>query len=41
MTNAVSMYAGTQLMIDVSSIETTATVKGLFPIRGTTWTISE
>jgi hypothetical protein len=41
MTNAVSMYVGTQLMIDVSSIETTATVKGQFPIRGTTWTISE
>ena len=41
MTNTISAHIGTQLMIDVSSIETTATVKGLFPIRGTTWTISE
>lgn len=33
---------GKQLMIDVTSIDTTNTtagVKGLFPIRGTTWTI--
>lgn len=41
MTNAVSAYIGTQLMIDVTSVETTATVKGQFPIRGTTWTIAE
>lgn len=41
MANTVSLYVGTQLMIDVSSIETTATVKGQFPIRGTTWTIAE
>lgn len=30
---------GKQLMLDVSSIETNATSKGDFPIRGTTWTI--
>lgn len=41
MTNAISLHVGTQLMIDVTSIETTATVRGQFPIRGTTWTIAE
>ncbi len=41
MTQAVSAYVGTQLMIDVASIDTTATVKGQFPIRGTTWAIVE
>lgn len=39
MTSAISAYIGTQLMIDVELIETTATVKGKLPIRGTTWTI--
>lgn len=37
----VSQYAGTQLMIDVSSVVTTASVRGVFPIRGTTWTIAQ
>ena len=32
-------YIGTQLMIDVTSLDTDANVKALFPIRGTTWTI--
>ena len=41
MTNAVSAYIGTQLTIEVASVETTAAVKGQFPIRGTTWTIAE
>lgn len=36
----VTAYTGTALMIDVASIQTTATVEGNFPIRGTTWAIS-
>lgn len=36
----VSAYIGTQLMIDVLSLDTNASVKGQFPIRGTTWTIA-
>ncbi len=32
---------GTQLKLDVGSVETSAKVQGTFPIRGTTWTISE
>jgi hypothetical protein len=35
----ISAYAGTQLMIEVSSLKTDAEVKGSFPIRGTTWTL--
>ena len=37
--NNVSYYRGTQLMIEVVSIDTNAKVAGSFPIRGTTWTI--
>lgn len=40
MARDVTLYVGTQLMIDAESIETTASVKGQFPIRGTTWTIA-
>lgn len=36
-----TLYIGMQLMIDVESIETTSAVRGQFPIRGTTWTISK
>lgn len=35
----ISAYIGTQLMIDVSSIDTNAKASGAFPIRGTTWTL--
>lgn len=31
---------GRQLMIDVTSIDSAAPIKGSFPIRGTTWTIN-
>ena len=41
MTRTISPYVGTQLMLEVASIETTAAVRGQFPIRGTTWTISQ
>jgi hypothetical protein len=34
-------YVGTQLMIDLIGVETTAAVRDPFPIRGTTWTISK
>lgn len=34
-----SPYSGTQLMIDVVSVDTTSSGQGTFPIRGTTWTI--
>jgi len=37
----VTLYSGTNLMIDVTGLETTASVVGSFPIRGTTWTIGE
>jgi hypothetical protein len=40
MTSNVSSYIGQQLMIDVQSVDTNATVSGSFPIRGTTWTIA-
>jgi hypothetical protein len=40
MASDVSLNIGKNLVIDVSSIETNATVKGQFPIRGTTWNIS-
>jgi len=36
----VTPYIGMTLMLDVTSIETTATVQGQFPITGTTWTIA-
>ncbi len=39
LSSTVSAYFGTQLKIDVTGIDTTASVKGAFPIRGTTWTI--
>lgn len=38
--NNISLDLGKQLKIDVVSIETDASVKGQFPITGTTWTIS-
>lgn len=41
LTQNVLPYSGTQLMIDVASIETTGMVSGQFPIRGTTWTIAQ
>lgn len=42
MTQFISAYLGTQLMIEVSSVVTTAATKDQqFPIRGTTWTIAE
>jgi hypothetical protein len=40
MSSNVSSYVGQQLMIDVQSVDTNATVRGSFPIRGTTWTIA-
>lgn len=39
LTSNVSSYAGTQLKIDVTGVESNASEKGAFPIRGTTWTI--
>ncbi|MDP1707268.1 MAG: hypothetical protein Q8L30_01830 [bacterium] len=39
MAHDVSPHVGTQLMISVISVETTATMRGQFPIQGTTWTI--
>lgn len=39
MANNVSSYLGKQLMIDVTAVDANASVKGAFPIRGTTWTI--
>lgn len=41
MAPSLSSYIGMELMIDVASIESAATVQGQFPIRGTTWTIVE
>ncbi len=35
----VSSYIGEQLMLDVTGVTANASVKGTFPIRGTTWTI--
>jgi hypothetical protein len=40
MSHSVTANVGTDLMLDVSSLVTTAGVQGQFPIRGTTWTIS-
>lgn len=39
LTSNTSAYRGQQLMIDVTALDATASVKGVFPIRGTTWTI--
>lgn len=39
LTSDVSSYAGTQLKIDVTGVESNAQESGVFPIRGTTWTI--
>jgi hypothetical protein len=40
-TSNAAAYQGTQLVIDVPSIDSNATtVRGAFPIRGTTWTIA-
>ena len=36
---AVSAYRGTQLKIDVASVKTDGTIKGMFPLRGTTFTL--
>lgn len=33
-------FSGTQLRIDVDGVRTDATVTGLFPMRGTTWTLA-
>ena len=41
MTPNVLPYIGAALMIDVTGIETAATVRDPFPIRGTTWTIAQ
>lgn len=41
MAHDASPYVGTQLMISVISIETTAIVRGQFPIQGTTWIIAQ
>lgn len=41
MTRNISPYIGTQLIIEVQSIETVAAVRGRFPIQGTTWVIAE
>lgn len=42
MTQSIYAYIGTQLMIEVSSVVTTAETKAQqFPIRGTTWTITQ
>ncbi len=40
LTDDVSSYAGAQLKIDVTGVESNASEKGTFPIRGTTWTIA-
>lgn len=32
-------YRGTQVTLDVTGVETSASVQGIFPIRGTTWVI--
>ncbi|MBP9771860.1 MAG: hypothetical protein KBD16_02975 [Candidatus Pacebacteria bacterium] len=39
LTSNVSSHIGKQLMIDVAGVTANASVKGAFPIRGTTWTI--
>ncbi len=40
MSSDVADYVNQQLMVDVQSVDTNATVSGAFPIRGTTWTIA-
>lgn len=40
LSRAVTPYVGLQLSIDVTSVSSTATVNGQFPLRGTTWTIA-
>jgi hypothetical protein len=37
----VSQYIGTELKLDVASIETTGQTLGTFPIQGTTWVIAQ
>jgi hypothetical protein len=39
LSSAATMYTGTQLLLDVVSVHADATTKGMFPLRGTTWTI--
>lgn len=39
MASSLSGYSGTQLKLDVTGVETDATVSGTFPIRGTTWVL--
>lgn len=41
LTKNVTAFIGKQLMIDVVSVDTDATVKATFSIRGTTWTIAK
>ena len=40
-THQASAYAGMTLMLVVSSVVSTATAQGTFPIMGTTWTIAQ
>jgi len=40
LTKNVSAYLGKQLMIDVTSVDTNASIQAKLPIRGTTWTIA-
>lgn len=40
MNSNLSAYIGQKLMLDVVSVEATSKVSGMFPIRGTTWTIN-
>lgn len=39
LTSDISSHIGKQLMLDVTSVSTNAATRGIFPIRGTTWTI--
>lgn len=39
LSNNVSAYFGQQLMMEVAGLDASAALQGLFPIRGTTWTI--
>ncbi len=39
LTNNVSSHVGKQLKINVTGVDTSASVRGTFPIRGTVWTI--
>jgi hypothetical protein len=41
MTSQILPYLGAQLIIDVVSIDSTASPQGNFPIPGTTWTIAQ